>query len=289
MGMKVYMAKISLFLIWIFILVSCGDTESRVDSLRLDSCFLNYESPAELTEELNRVSQKSQAPPFMIVQGCLHYQLGHYSLAEEWLKKAFQESAEDDETKDISASALSLIYLKEFQKQNIKPYIRYANRYSIGRWALILYHIDNYRETGLPQHLQKAITQVQAKNSVEVSTSATKRLLQHMLLIKEMEDLCGSYAESTSSVAEGETKLNQQPPAGTADSSAPVGDGAGNPNGGDGAMGNEVCERVDLEDEKQYLFSTAQGFLSMLVKAPPFNNFRPSPPKKEEETADTPE
>lgn len=36
--------------------------------------------------------------------------------------------------------------------------------------------------------------------------------------------------------------------------------------------GSELCKSSDLEGEKRYLFSTAWGFLSMLLKQPPFNN-----------------
>ncbi len=36
--------------------------------------------------------------------------------------------------------------------------------------------------------------------------------------------------------------------------------------------GNELCNISDLEEEKRYLFSTTWGFLSMLLKQPPFNS-----------------
>ena len=268
LSMKVRIIKLSFFLTGFVIWVSCGDTQTRVGSITLNSCFLNYEDPVKLTEKLNEVSQKPYAPAFMVVRGCLNYQLGHYSLAEEWLKKAFQESKEEDETKGLSAGVLSLIYLKELKKQNIKPYIRHASQHPAGRWMLVLYHIDNYRETGLSQHLQKAIAQIQSKNNAEGQTSATERLLRHMLLIKEMEELCGPSAKSAESSvgtagATGETGAN----------GANVGAGPQNPS----------CQRADLEEEKLYLFSTARGFLDMFVKAPPFNNFRPRPTKKAEE------
>ena len=270
--MRVNIGRAFLFLSAFFIFVSCGDLSSRVDSINLDSCFLNWDNPAELEEELKQASEKPHEPAFMVVRGCLSYQSGHYSVAEEWLKRAFQESQEDAEEKALAASALSLIYLKERQKDKIKAYTQYVSQHSIGRWMLILYHIDNYRETGQSQHLQKAIAQVQFKHNAEVPTSATIRLLQHMLTIKEMEDLCGingtaddSSKKATSNLA---SSTNQEEKPASAPSST-------------------ACANVDLEDEKQYLFSTAYGFLSMLVKAPPFNSFRLKPQKEvdtEEET-----
>ena len=279
---EVDMGKIFLFLSSFFILVSCGgNVDSNVDSIALESCFLNYQDPAELTEKLTQVSTKSHIY-FTAVQGCLNYQLGHYSLAEELLKKAFQDSPEGDGTKDLSASILSLIYLKEFQKQNIKAYIRYASRHRTGRWVIALYHIDNYRETGLPQHLQKAISQIQVKHHVEGQTSATDRLLQHMLLIKNMEDQCGRVAKGGG-------------PAPTARAEAPATnqDAEAKPTEGSTAgvstqAQSSTCQRADLEEEKLYLFSTTYGFLDMLVKKPPFNHFRPQKSSETEDEDDTP-
>lgn len=275
------MRNLFLFFGSFFIFVSCGDMSSRVDSINLESCFLNWDNPAELEEHLKKASEKPHEPSFMVVRGCLSYQSGHYSVAEEWLKRAFQESQEGAEEKALAASALSLIYLKERQKDNIKAYTRYASQSDIGRWMLILYHIDSYRETGQPQNLQKAIAQVQMKHSVEVPTSATKRLLQHMLLIQNMEDVCGTNGnESASLNGEGNKANNLGSQEGVSQDRGV----SGSQNQPLQAQPSSACERMDLEDEKQYLFSTAHGFLSMLVKAPPFNSFRLKPQKEEDNT-----
>ena len=252
---KASLTSLLVFCLSFLLFVSCGGpAESYVHTINFNNCFMDYESATELNQALNKINAQAPSTSVMIAQACLNYQSGHYSLAEEYLKRAFQESTEGSETKNLSASILSLIYLKERQKQNIKPYINSAGQHDFGRWMLTLYHIDNYRETGKVQDLQKAIAQVQIKHNVEGETSASERLLRHMLLIQEMEGLCGSSAEEKR-----EADLTGEKPI----AAVPA---VQNP-----------CERADLEDEKRYLFSTAHGFLSMLVKAPPFNQFRPRP------------
>ncbi len=256
---KAFLCLIFLSFGWSFLfLVSCDSAKSYVHSINFKNCFMDYAERAELTQALNEISAKSPSTSVMVAQGCLNYQSGHYSLAEEHLKKAFQESEEGSETKNLSASILSLIYLKERQKQSIKPYISSASQNDFGRWMLALYHIDNYRETGKVQDLQRAIAQIQVKHNVEGETSASERLLHHMLFIQEMEGLCGSSAEE-------EREANALTQVALDQGASP----AGSPSG------QSPCERADLEDEKRYLFSTAHGFLSMLVKAPPFNQLRP--------------
>ena len=227
------MKKAGLFFpaLLIFIFASCS-SQSDLDSINFDACFMSYEDPAELTDALENLTEEldveKPSASFMTVIGCINYQQGNYSTAESWLMRAFKES-KHEKTKSIAASALSLIYLKEFKKEKIEPYIPSASKHQLGRWMLTLYHIDNYRLSGYTDHLLSAIKQVEEKHKEEGDTSATLRFLTHMKVIYQMEEQCGLDPEG------------------------------------------ELCSPVDLEDEQLYLFSTAHGFLSMLIKEPPLN------------------
>ncbi len=215
-----------------FVFTSCSNT-SVVDSLYFDTCFMDYNTPADLTRALDETNKEldidQPSTSFMSIAGCLNYQLSNYELAEQWLTRAFKES-KDKGKKSIAASALGIIYLKEFKKAKIKPYISYAKNHWLGRWMLILYHIDNYRESGYTEHLRSAIVQMEEKYSIEGEqgkTSATDRLLKHMKLISEKEDICASAPDD--------------------------------------------CGIEELDDEKRYLFSFSHGYLDMILKKPPFN------------------
>ncbi len=197
---------------------------------------MSYKNPSELgnaLEEMNQTISATEQPSTstITVVGCLNYQLGNYSLAETWLKRSFKESKEE-KTKSIAASALSLIYLKEFSKQKItKTYQASAEKHYLGRWMLVLYYLDFYKETGFNDYLSSAISTMELKHQQEGGgTSATLRFLEHMKLIITMEETCNN-----------------------------------NPT-------HELCAEENIEDEKLYLFSTARGFLLMLLKEPPFNN-----------------
>lgn len=225
------------FLFILFVFTSCS-TQTRLSSIDFDACFMSYKDSSELgnaLEEMNQTISATENPSTstITVVGCLNYQLGNYGLAETWLQRAFAESKED-KTKSIAASALSLIYLKEFSKQKItKPYLASAEKHYLGRWMLILYYLDLYKETGVSDYLLSAISTIELKHQQEGGgTSATERFQNHMKLINAMEETCGSH-------------------------SAPESD---------------LCSEENLDDEKLYLFSTARGFLLMLLKEKPFNN-----------------
>ncbi len=196
---------------------------------------MSYKNPAELDKALQEMTQtiestEKPSTSTITVVGCLNYQLGNQNVAETWLKRAFKESKEDN-TKSIAGSALSLIYLKESNKQKItEAYRASAEGHYLGRWMLVLYYLDLYKETGFGDHLVSAIKMMELKHQQEGATSATSRLLEHMKLIGIMTEVCDNTPES------------------------------------------ESCSQEDLEDEKLYLFSTAHGFLLMLLKIPPFNN-----------------
>ncbi len=228
------MNKASLFFILFFLLIftSCS-SQVNLSSINFDACFMSYNEQTELTEALQNLEAEldveNPSTAFMTVVGCINYQLGNYNLSESWLKRAFKES-KDEKTKNIAAGALSLIYLKELKKENIKPYIASVRKSPLGKWMLILYHIDNYRSSGYTDHLLSAIKKMEEKHTEEGETSATIRLLTHMKLINNMESVCFEDPDSI------------------------------------------TCSQLNLEDEKRYLFSTAHGFLSMLLKEPPLNN-----------------
>ena len=232
--MRVFGILKQLFLLFFLLgaLASCSST-TNLSSIDLDACFLSYESPDELKKALDEASEvlESDNPSisFMAVAGCLNYQLGNYTQAEEWLQRAFTES-EEDSTKNLAASALGLIYLHENQQEKIEPYIEAVDKNALGRWLLVLYYLEFYRETNQKDYLSSAITKMEEKHEVEGKTSATDRFLSHMRLISQMEAQC---------------RREEEPE-------------------------NSSCLQTELEDEKLYLFSTANGFLSMLLKKRPF-------------------
>ena len=193
--------NIFLLLFISFIFTSCSSTSS-VNSLSFDACFMDYNEPSDLTRALETANEELSidrpSTTFMSVVGCLNYQLGNRELSEQWLTRAFKES-KNEATKSIAASALGVIYLEEFQKEKIKLYIEDASNHWLGRWMIVLYHIDNYRESGYTEHLHSAIKQMEEKHAVEGEqgkTSATERLLEHMRLVNEKEDACANAPDS---------------------------------------------------------------------------------------------
>ena len=201
---------------------------------------MDYANKQELADRLDRLTKsfREESPnyPVISVAGCLNYQLGRKAKAEELLTKAYEEAGEDLKTRGVSASALGLIHLKNFQREKAKPFLKASQDYHLGRWMIVLYYIDFYRETQDPEHLQMAIQYMESKNTEEGGTSATTRFVEQMNRVLALGAQCPPPGE------DGQPVL------------APA------------------CKKADFKDEKQYLFSTAHGFLSKLMKEPPFNN-----------------
>lgn len=191
----------SFLLICLFFLISCSNRGERLTSITLNGCFSN-KSQFRIATELEQLTQEIEEavnPSYdsMALAGCYSYQLGHHVLAEQWLNKAFSQSEKKD-VKNIAAAALGLIYLRERQMHKIKPYIATAKEGSLGRWMLILYHIDYYRVTGHREYLSSAIKVLQVKHKEEGKTMATDRLLKHMQLIHNMDENCTNNPEADS-------------------------------------------------------------------------------------------
>ena len=235
-------------LLFLFLLTACGSgrgsnvvsldsTNATVDITNSEACFTTYKDESELTTHINYFTgllEDSQKVNYsrMNVLGCVNYQLGNYSLAEEWLKKSFEGAQKGDTAKYTAAYALILIYLKEFQVERIAPiYIDAAEKSSYGRWAIILYYIEQYRVSRQRGYLVSAIEQMQAKyNEEDPPAVTTEQFLKRMQHINGMESTCKN-----------------------------------DPN-------REAClENGDLVDQKRYLFAAAHGLLAMFIKSPPFN------------------
>ncbi len=213
---------------------SCGG-QKIFPSIEFDSCFMNYKNRSLLQNQLKELTSSITLdvpnPPMMAVIGCINYQLNNLPKAEHWLKRAYNISKTDDQTRSISAGALGLIYLKQQTHQHITPYLVAARGHHLGRWMLILYYIDYYRKYNNAEYLLSAIKYIEEKHKEEGDTSATRRLLGQMQLIYSMDQICKTEPNSPQ------------------------------------------CLTQDLVEEQRYLFSTAWGFLSMLLKRPPFNHF----------------
>ena len=263
-----------IFILAAFALFSSCGGQMIFPSVEFDSCFMQYDKPDELKAQLTQlkesVDMEEPNSPVMAVIGCLHYQLKQPAVAKQWLKKSFAAAKENSSAKQTAASALGLIHLKEQEHQKITPYIMSAKEHYLGRWMLVLYYIDFYRKYDNSEYLESAIKYMQAKHQQEGETSATRRLLQQMNLIYSMEQLC-RQAQGPDGIS-----LTKQPLLPTAQKTAAANGQANKPGG---QINNNklddspaACSRPQLNEEKRYLFSTAWGFVSMLLKEPPFNN-----------------
>ncbi len=231
--------------LFLSLFVACGrgpgeaiqsSEDGSVEVTDTAACFTTYEEDeSELTTHISYFTglledSKEVNYSYMNVIGCVNYQLGNYSLAEEWLKKSFEGA--QGKTKHTAAYALILIYLKEFQVEKIAPiYIEAAERSSYGRWAIILYYIEEYRVSGQRGYLVSAVEQMQAKyNEEDPPAITTEQFLKRMQSINSMESACKKDSNR-----------------------------------------NACLANWDLRDQKRYLFATAHGLLSMFIKAPPFD------------------
>ena len=193
--------KLFCFLLFcLFFLTFCGGSGS-FDSIELNDCFSNH-FESEIAKDLDNINQaieKAEKPLFdyIALAGCYNYQLGNHVLADQLLNQAFNQS-EDKEAKNVAASALGLIYLKNSQKGKIKPYISTATQHYLGRWMLVLYYIEYYREIDNKGDLSSAIKALETKHEEDGATSATSRLLAHMQQINIMEEHCINNPEGDS-------------------------------------------------------------------------------------------
>ena len=209
-------------------------------SIIFDSCFADYEDKQELTEKIEQLSQSiiEEQPnyPIIAIVGCMNYQLGKREESEQFLSQVFHE-AEDVKTKGMAAAALGLIYLKERRHSEIKPYIEAASGHHLGRWMIVLYYIDYYRETDNLEYLQNAAQYMEKKNNSEGATDASERFLKRIQDVHEIAENCSTLDTDTS---------------------------------------NPSCRKVDFREEKVSLFAHVNGFLTMLLKNEPFNTDAPN-------------
>ena len=216
--------------------VSCDQSYSLSSLIEFDSCFADYEDKQELAEKLKFLTDSlvEEQPnyPVMAVVGCMNYQMGSKELSEQFLIRVIQES-EDVKAKNMAASALGLIYLKENRQSEIQPYIKPASEHHLGLWMIVLYYIDSYyREQNNLESLQNAAKYMERKNTEEGATDASKRFLERIQDVNRMAEHCQSIDDDTPSV---------------------------------------LCRKSDFREEKIYLFALANGFLDILLKEEPFN------------------
>lgn len=228
--------KYVFFCVLLGVFTGCSNKVS-LSSVDFEACFMNYKEISEIQNTLEQLDNTFKVQPetttdkqitfLKPIIGCLNYQLGRYKEAEQWLLEGIE--TKDPEINSMASSALGLIYLKQLEIQKIEPLIPSAKNYYLGRWMVVLYYLELYRNTHDKIYLQKSLIQLEDKHKIEGTTTATNRLLAHIKIIYSMELSC----------------VNK---------------------------GNAKCSLDNLLDEKIYLFSTAYGFLSMLLKQPPLNN-----------------
>ena len=223
----------SLFILTFFF-ISCED-QAVFPSISFDSCFADYKDKQELNERVDQLSlsiiEEQPNYPIIAIVGCMNYQLGKREQSEQFLNQAFYDS-EDVKTKGMAAAALGLIYLKERRHSEIKPYIKAGSEHHLGRWMIVLYYIDYYRETDNLEYLQNAVQYMEKKNNSEGATDASKRFLKRIQDVHKMAENCSTLDTDAS---------------------------------------NASCSKVDFREEKVSLFAHVNGFLTMLLKDEPFN------------------
>ncbi len=264
--------------------------QTVLPSVDFGSCFMSYKKKSDLSQKLEQLKKSINLddpnPSIMAVVGCMSYQMDQHEEANKWLKKAYDIAKDKNNAKHIAASALGLIYLKQQQITLIEPYTNAAKKHHLGRWMLILYHIFSYRTYKNAEHLHSAIKYMKHKHVAEESTSATNRMLDQMKLIYSIEQACENdeipdipdtvettntpkalntaiIPANTTPEQKTTTTLDGQNTASTivASSSPPP-------------LASPVqCNKSNLEEEKNYLFSTSWGFLTALLKEPPLFNY----------------
>ena len=211
---------------------------------------MNYKDPAELNKALTEITESQEdaenpSVSIMIATGCINYQLGNTSMALNLLRQAQTniKQEKDKNLKGLPSGALILIFLKTHQMQLVTTTdIKNARHHPLGRWALVLYSIERYRQKKNKDHLLPAISELQNKIQEEGSLQATNIFLEQLRTLKGMEDMC----QSGPPLVLGAEEESAPPP----------------PN----------CEMADLEEYKNYVLSTAYGLLSQLLKEAPFFN-----------------
>ena len=201
--------KLFFLLSFLFLLMNCSrvSEEPSFEDVGIggienaDACFVLYADKTELTNYLKEMDKRlnaSEQPEgtIMNIVGCINYQSGNYSLAEKWLSQSFRESV--DSSKNTAAYALGLIYLKQSEKDKIEQsHLDAAKETRFGRWMVILYYIESYRESKNKEFIMSAIKQLEEKHQKEGETKATKRFLKHLQVITSMEEACGNGSESS--------------------------------------------------------------------------------------------
>ena len=173
--------------------VSCDQSYSLSSLIEFDACFSDYEDKQELAEKLEWLTDSlvEEQPnyPVMAVVGCMNYQMGSKELSEQFLIRVIQES-NDVKAKNMAASALGLIYLKEGRQSEIKSYIKPASEHHLGLWMVVLYYIDSYREQSNLESLQNAVKYMERKHTNEGSTDASERFLERIQDVQQMAGHC---------------------------------------------------------------------------------------------------
>lgn len=194
---------ICFLLFCLFFLTFCSSEVLHDSTIYLGSCF-SEEPESVLTEKLGKLTKDIEdlENPYeaIAIAGCYNYQLGHPTvLAEKWLNEAFNQE-QNKQVRIVAAAALGFIYLKERQVSKIKPYIATAKQGSLGRWMLILYYIDLYRERDDITYLSSAIKTLEAEHQEEGITSDTERLMELMRSIHGQDKNCSDNPEGESCI-----------------------------------------------------------------------------------------
>ena len=245
---------IFIFLLF-FTLISCGTSQISIHSLHGDSCFVRYTNAQNLNEQITKYQeaiegQGEQLPLYKTILGCIHYQSGNFPVSEQLLLQAYKESTEteegqpkDTDTTALAASALGLIYLKEAQegrlphKKITEKIIAASQTHHLGKWMIVLYHIDSYRAQNNREQLSKAVEvmgsqMINAQSSEKEPSEDMMNFYNQLVKLLELESTCSKKEKKS------------------------IETGCG----------------FNLSEKRGYILTTANGRLNKLLKIPPFNN-----------------
>ena len=217
-------------------LAGCSANLEQLWSVGVNACFTNYKDISEVATKLETLSanldEKNPKPEIMAIMGCYNYQLGNYTQAEQMLKQAFSVPKELNRPDVQGATAGALGLIYLREMQKAKITKPYIDLAS-KHWL------------GRWMLVLFYIEHYRVSNYAEYLIKAVEQM-------QAKHTIEGKTSATERLLTHIQIIITMEEVCGNDPES-------------------ELCSMEDLKDEKLYLFNTAYGFLSMLLKVPPFN------------------
>ena len=216
--------------------MGCGSNLEGLWSVNIGACFSNYSDISEVATKLETLSanldENNPKPEIMAIMGCYNYQLGNYTQAEQLLKQAIS-----------------------VPKELTRPNVQGATAGALG----LIYLKEMQKAKITKPYIELASNSWLGRWMLVLFYIEHYRVSGYAdYLIKAVEQMEAKHSEEGQTSAT-ERLLTHIQVIITMEEIC-----ANDPE-------SELCSMDDLKDEKLYLFNTAYGFLSMLLKLPPFN------------------